>query len=746
MKYIAHSARENIPAQSYKNHVEGVSRRAVNYAREAEIYLNKSNGELEKIVHNSAVWHDLGKLDEYNQKALFDNNRRNLPINHVDAGTTLLKNEMNMLSALVVYSHHKGLPDMSQECLKSGEDILRDKSEIKDSCLINNEKNISIKEYTDRELKQLRQRHIDSFGDKFLEDEKIYDGNQGMFYRMLLSCLADADHTDTATLYNNELESVEKIDLRADERLKMLDKYVNGLGGDDERSKLRNEMYFECRNISPNGGFVSCDSPVGSGKTTAVMAHMLKQAVERKARRIFVVLPYTSIIKQSVDVYRKAIVLQGEDPEAVVGELHSKADFQDQDVRYLTSLWRAPIIVTTAVAFFETLASNKPSALRKLHELPGSIIFIDEAHNVLPLKLFPLAWKWMNVLADEWSCYWVLASGSLVRYWQLNSLSDINMPKPYIPEIVNKTLHTKLMEYEHNRTNFKLKEEPLDIEDLIKWVHGSDGPRLLIMNTVQNAAVIANEFCNKFGRQCVEHLSTALTAEDRDRTIEIIEKRLKDENDFNWTLVATSCVEAGVDFSFRTGFREISSMLSLLQASGRVNRNGKFDDAEMWSFTMREDSRLNKNKEVDISAEVLRSYFRKGISITPELSTESINKEIIRDDSCISKMKTLLSEENAGNFETIKEKFKVIESDSRMVIVDEDLAKQISIGKSDWRQLQKKSISLYNSKIKEKAIDWNLKEPIVDKLYQWTLGYDSFLGYMRGVLDLEKSREEILFV
>ena len=75
---------------------------------------------------------------------------------------------------------------------------------------INNEKNISIKEYTDRELKQLRQRHIDSFVDKFLEDEKIYDGNQGMFYRMLLSCLADADHTDTAILYNNELESVEK--------------------------------------------------------------------------------------------------------------------------------------------------------------------------------------------------------------------------------------------------------------------------------------------------------------------------------------------------------------------------------------------------------------------------------------------------------------------------------------------------------------------------------------------------------
>ena len=38
----------------------------------------------------------------------------------------------------------------------------------------------------------------------------------------------------------------------------------------------------------------------------------------------------------------------------VVAELHHRADFENENIRHLTALWRAPIIVTTAVAF-ETL-------------------------------------------------------------------------------------------------------------------------------------------------------------------------------------------------------------------------------------------------------------------------------------------------------------------------------------------------------------------------------------------------------
>lgn len=211
-----------------------------------------------------------------------------------------------------------------------------------------------------------------------------------------------------------------------------------------------------------------------------------------------------------------------------MAELHSRADFEDIETRYLTALWRAPIVVTTAVAFFETLSSHNPAALRRLHELPGSLIFVDEAHSALPFRLLPLAWHWMNVLSDEWSCYWVLASGSLVRYWELQPLSGLSMPRPEIAELVRPDLQRELSRYESNRITFRWREKPIGRKELAEWVQEALGPRLLILNTVQSAAVIAADMAAEFGQTHVEHLSTALTPEDRGNTIDRIRRRLAD--------------------------------------------------------------------------------------------------------------------------------------------------------------------------------------------------------------------------
>ncbi len=718
-EFLAHSAQNDCPVQTYVAHVRGVCERAAQYAAEAECYAVKTDGALSAIVQKSARLHDLGKLDDKNQIVLHDpdNRQQHLPINHVDAGSAALKKENCLFAALTVYSHHRGLPDLESE-LQREEAIFRD--EHPEVC-----------RHTDATLADLLQRHHRFFPLQSGEFEQPYGGSQNVFFRMALSCLADADHTDTALAYKQAPSQEHLPQLRAMERLSALDRYVTKLVSSDERSLLRNEMYSTCRNAEINGGFSTCDSPVGSGKTSAVMAHLLQQATKRNARRIFVILPYTSIIQQSVDIYRKALVLLGENPEEVVAELHSRADFQDCNTRYLTSLWRAPIIVTTAVAFFETLSSNRPSALRRLHELPGSMIFVDEAHNALPMKLLPLAWNWMNVLAEEWNCYWVLASGSLVRYWKLDSFSEIEMAHPIVAELVNQDLRKKLMTYEHDRISFRWNEKSVSRNTLIKWVQKSPGPRLLILNTVQSAAVIASDLRDSFGRSCVEHLSTALTPEDRNRTICRIKQRLNDNSDTDWTLVATSCVEAGVDFSFRTGFREISSLLSLLQAAGRVNRHGENTDAEMWSFSLKDDSMLKQNKNIEGSAAILSSYFEKNVQITPELSTRSMNDEIIRDDSCIKTIKNLVEQEKAMQFQTIDREFKVIDSDTVSVVIDAQLADKISCGKGDWSVLQKKSVSVRRYKVKP----WKLKE-IASGVYHWTLPYDDFLGYMSGVLSM----------
>jgi len=229
-----------------------------------------------------------------------------------------------------------------------------------------------------------------------------------------------------------------------------------------------------------------------------------------------VVLPFTNIIRQSVDIYRKALVLKGENPEHVVAELHHRADFQDVKSRQFTALWKAPIIVTTAVTFFETLASNTPATLRRLHALPGSAVFIDESHAALPAKLLPLSWDWIKRFAGEWGCYWVMASGSLNRFWKIKEFDE---KTPEIPEIMPETVRNRLAKYEHGRITYQFKDVPLTAEELVEWVASLPGPRIVILNTVQSAAVVAKKYENLFQRRAVEHLSTALTPTDREKRL-----------------------------------------------------------------------------------------------------------------------------------------------------------------------------------------------------------------------------------
>ncbi len=713
---LAHSARKNYPPQTYEAHVRGVCERAGKYAAEAECYSVKANGILSTIVRDSALLHDLGKLEERNQSVLCEQSRRrrHLPVDHTDAGSAALQKMGSGCAAMLVYSHHQGLPDLSTEFAARG-------------CSIFRNGNAEVRAETDAALPALLRQHEALFPRKPNKEVQAYDGDPAVFLRMALSCLADADHGDTAAAFGQTEKAMPE--LRPQERLAALDHYVSKFGETDERSSLRRELYQSCRSVEAHSGFSVCGSPVGSGKTTAVMAHLLEQACKRNARRIFVVLPYTSIIRQSVDIYRKALVLPGETPEDVVAELHSRADFEDIETRYLTALWRAPIVVTTAVAFFETLSSHNPAALRRLHELPGSLIFVDEAHSALPLRLLPLAWHWMNVLSDEWSCYWVLASGSLVRYWELQPLSGLSMPRPEIAELVRPDLQRELSRYESSRITFRWREKPIGRKELAEWVQEAPGPRLLILNTVQSAAVIAADMAAEFGQTHVEHLSTALTPEDSGNTIDRIRRRLADPDDADWTLVATSCVEAGVDFSFRTGFREISSLLSLLQAAGRVNRHGRNTEAVMWSFSLQDDSMLPKNPALDVSAAVLRSYFQKRLPITPELSTRSMQDELVRDDSCMSAICDFAELEAAQQFRTLAQKFRVIDQKTVLAVPDDSMASAIAEGRASWQELQRHAVSVR----KEKIVLWHLRE-IADGIYQWTLGYDSFLGYMHGVL------------
>ncbi len=733
MKPLAHSAndKKGIQAQLYKDHILGVLSRAKDNVVDMIKYCsleNKSN--LIDIVVWAAYYHDLGKLDDENQEVLNGIKKaRHLPINHVDAGVAYLKEiEKKIESALLVLSHHRGLPSIIEEL--SREHKFRD---------------VEIMDKTNNNLNYYLEIHRME-ANASLSDYKQTATPDGLLRRLCLSCLVDGDYGDTGC-YNKPA-----YEMKWNERLVKLDEYIKTVSKGNEkkhRNQLRDKIYFACRNGEFHNPVYFCDSPVGTGKTTAIMAHMLKVAIERGLRHIIVVLPFTNIITQSVKTYRQALVLEGEDPEKIVAEHDHQADFSTVEARELSTLWNAPIIVTTAVQFFETLGSNRPSTIRKLHELPGTGIFVDESHAAIPTWLWPQAWLWLEKLILNWNCHLVLGSGTSVKFWEVDKFIDNKLP---IPELIPQELRQEAEIYEKNRVELKV---PIDmnkievyqcLDEFLEFVISKKGPRIIIMNTVHSAAYLAKSMRDK--GYDVLHLSTALTPKDRAPIIEEIYSRLernKETNELkyqqNWTLVATSCAEAGLNFSFRNGFAELRSIQSFLQISGRVNREGEYSDSEMWCFIL-EDPKIKLHPRFKTSQKVFRQIIEEGLinklSIT-ELVTETIRREL--KEKYDDKIDKIQMYEKAHDYPKVADNCKIIDSDTRLVVMNQEIIEMLENGKKiNSRELVKNSVQIWSDKISKLELKLINEQR---EIYRWfDGGYDAkFLGYMKYILEIEEIKE-----
>ena len=729
MEWLARSADPDRgqTAQTYARHVLGVRTLLERFIRPLSALLPPSFTKgLNGVLLPAGEFHDLGKLDDGNQAVLRgDRKSKTLPVVHSDAGVVGLLEQERTVAALLVASHHVGLLDLIRESNRGEEFFRVDEQERRMKG--------PVEALFDRHRNSLGQdvRPLDSFPDEGSPQ------NMPVYCRMALSFLVDADHTDSSQPNRplDELSGFQPSPLLPEQRLAALDAYVEQFQSSSERSKLRSAIYASCRSEIANDRIVACDSPVGSGKTTAVMAHLLAIAANRGLRRVFVVLPFTNIIRQSAEVYRKALVLPGENPDDVVAEVHHLADFEDEASRDYAIRWNAPIVVTTAVTFFETLAAARPAALRRLHELAGAAVFVDEAHAALPAKFLPVAWQWMQALADEWNVHWVLASGSLVRFWEMPEVLKASGSERVrrVPLLANGVVREKAAEYERTRVRFRTIAEALSVGDLAKLVASQPGPRLVVLNTVQNAAVVAKAFskCGLFDNVC--HLSTSLTPADREMTLERVKQQLAKEPDGNWVLVGTSCIEAGMDLDFASGFREMASLVSLLQCSGRVNRSGDRIGSTIFSFRFAEEDGINENRGMQDSVCVLRELLETGKPVSAELCTEALRKELRLNPGEDSLLAKLSDAERLRKFPEVEKLFRIISNDTRTVLIDNETIRRVeSFEPVDWRDIQRHSVQIWGYRINQLGIP-ELTGHV--GVYKWHLDYSPFLGYMQGVLE-----------
>ncbi|GHU06038.1 CRISPR-associated helicase/endonuclease Cas3 [Betaproteobacteria bacterium] len=445
--------------------------------------------------------------------------------------------------------------------------------------------------------------------------------------RMLFSCLVDADFLDTEAFYDQgkKQTSARNADLPSLEALRnRLDLHLAGFTANSKVNQIRAEILAHVRQraeLVP--GLFSLTVPTGGGKTLASLAFALDHAIRHGLRRVIFVIPFTSIVEQNAAVFREAL---GDLGEAAVLEHHSaftaptvshaEAErYQSQEkLRLAMENWDAPIVVTTAVQFFESLFAARSSQCRKLHNIAGSVVILDEAQT-LPLKLLRPSVAAIDELARNYRASVVLCTATqpvLEAPKLKGGLENVRELAPNPPDLFHQLARVKVRYI-----------GVLDDDALQKHLRAHEQV-LCIVNNRKHARAIYQAMAGLSGAR---HLTTLMCAKHRSAVLAVVREDLK--NGRPCRLVSTSLIEAGVDVDFPLVLRAKAGLDSIAQAAGRCNREGRRDAAtsevlvfspanpdwapplELKQFAQAADAVWNQCSDALLAPDAIRAYFHE---------------------------------------------------------------------------------------------------------------------------------------
>lgn len=384
-----------------------------------------------------------------------------------------------------------------------------------------------------------------------------------LWIRMLFSCLVDADFLDTEAFFDQDKASARGgypslTELSALFARFMEEKLRASPG--TEVNKLRVGVLGQClRKAASPPGIFTLTVPTGGGKTLSSMAFALNHAKTHNKRRVIYVIPYTSIIEQTADQFRKIF-------GAAVVEHHSNIDVSDESketprARLACENWDAPIIVTTSVQFFESLFASRTSRCRKLHNIVNSVVVLDEAQLLPPKFLKPILVT-LQELQKNYGVTLVLSTATQPALGTRDGFEGLTG----VTEIVDDPVG---LQQALKRVNILV---PDDLNERQTWESVSE--RLARHDSVLcivNRRDDARQLWALMPKGTV-HLSGLMCGEHRSWKIREIRERLNAGEAVR--VVSTQLVEAGVDLDFPVVYRALAGLDSIAQAAGRCNREG----------------------------------------------------------------------------------------------------------------------------------------------------------------------------
>lgn len=400
-----------------------------------------------------------------------------------------------------------------------------------------------------------------------------------------------------------------------------------------------------------------------------------------------------------------------------------------------TKSWDKPIICTSHVQFLETIASNMPMKIAKMHNIADSVIVVDEFH-LINASFTPLLIAWFSNLVKNYGCKIILVSATPNHIWETNAFkkawSDdfqkIYGDIPTFQNLVSEEVQETLMASDSKRLKYDYQIGPKKLCEIVEMISSKKGSRLVVMNTTRGAAELAFNLSSTLGKEKVFHVSTALTPKDRSETVQKVLDLLKDpESDF--ILVGTSCVEIGIDFSFRYGFREFNGLPEIIQNAGRINRNWEYADSSIIIFETCP-KEINQHPSFGKSIIAMKKYLKKNPNPGPIDSKDYYNDlycygnlpDIIHtEDDCIS-VQQLVEFESSFQFEKVEKYFKLINEESIGVLCDKSILSQ----NPSRQEIQLNSFSVAPKQVESMPIE----EVEVDgqTILVWRGRYDNFIG------------------
>ena len=326
--------------------------------------------------------------------------------------------------------------------------------------------------------------------------------------------------------------------------------------------------------------------------------------------------------------------------------------------------WDIPIVVTTNVQFFESLFASKKKSARKLHNIAKSVIIFDEA-QMLPREYLKPSLLAVQELVQNYGATAIFCTAtqpSLQRFFPEKITFTELAPNPQ-----------ELFDF-YRRVKVKNLGTQTD-EDLLGKLNAHE-QALCIVNTRKHAKGLYDQL----DEDGSFHLSTLMCPAHRKETLLKIKGLLDDENKPNCRVVSTQVMEAGIDVDFPVGYRAMAGLDSIIQAAGRVNREGKQSSGDMFVFNPKTEFIKRTPIFIEQTSAVAKSTLRKfGDDPTSITAIEAYYEQLYSLQSGESfDAKNILGYFDKGtgkpefDFKTAAENFKFIENNTVSVIIPFD--------------------------------------------------------------------------